>query len=48
MFVQPFINYTTKTHTTFGIDTETTADWNASSHDGKWTVPVIFLYQPDS
>jgi len=41
MFVQPFINYTTKTHTTFGIDTETTADWNASSSDGKWTVPVI-------
>ena len=42
MFVQPFISYTTKTHTTFGIDTETTADWNASSEDGKWTVPVIF------
>ena len=46
MFVQPFISYTTKTHTTF-IDTETTADWNASSENGKWTVPVIF-YQPDS
>jgi hypothetical protein len=41
MFVQPFINYTTATHTTFGIDTETTADWNASSDNGKWTVPVI-------
>ena len=42
MFVQPFINYTTKTHTTFTIDTETTADWNASGIDGKWTVPIIF------
>jgi hypothetical protein len=42
MFVQPFFNYTTKTHTTFTIDTETTADWNASSENGKWTVPVIF------
>src|SRR5256886_9910685 len=42
MFVQPFISYTTKTHTTFTIDTESTAIWNASGIDGKWTVPVIF------
>jgi hypothetical protein len=42
MFVQPFIAYTTKTHTTFTIDTESTANWNATSADGKWTVPVIF------
>jgi hypothetical protein len=42
MFIQPFISYTTKTHTTFTIDTESTADWNASSENGKWTVPVIF------
>ena len=42
MFVQPFISYTTKTHTTFSINTESTANWNASSSDGKWTVPVIF------
>jgi len=42
MFVQPFISYTTKTHTTFTINTESTANWNASSDDGKWTVPVIF------
>jgi hypothetical protein len=42
MFVQPFISYTTKTHTTLTIDTESTANWNASSDDGKWTVPVIF------
>ena len=42
MFVQPFIAYTTKTHTTFTVNTESTANWNASSTDGKWTVPVIF------
>ena len=42
MFVQPFISYTTKTHTTFSLNTETTADWNASSENGKWTVPLNF------
>src|SRR5205823_8129645 len=42
MFVQPFIAYTTKTHTTFTLSTESTANWNATSDDGKWTVPLIF------
>jgi hypothetical protein len=42
MFVQPFISYTTKTHTTFTLSSESTANWNASSDDGKWTVPVLF------
>jgi hypothetical protein len=42
MFVQPFITYTTSTHTTFTLNTETTADWRASSDNGKWTVPVNF------
>ena len=42
MFVQPFVAYTTKTHTTFTIATESTADWNASSENAKWTVPLIF------
>jgi hypothetical protein len=42
MFLQPFVAYTTKTHTTFTLSTESTANWNASSTDGKWTVPVIF------
>jgi hypothetical protein len=42
MFLQPFAAYTTKTHTTFTLSTESTANWNASSDDGKWTVPVIF------
>jgi hypothetical protein len=42
MFLQPFVAYTTKTHTTFTLSTESTANWNAFSEDGKWTVPVIF------
>jgi len=35
-FVQPFISYTTKTHTTFTLNTESTYDWNES----QWTVPI--------
>jgi hypothetical protein len=35
-FVQPFITYTTKTHTTFGLNAESTYDWNES----QWTVPI--------
>ena len=35
-FLQPFLNYTTKTHTTFGVDTESTYDWK----DSQWTVPI--------
>ena len=41
-FLQPFINYTTKTHTTFGVDTESTYDWI----DNQWTVPInLFVSQ---
>jgi hypothetical protein len=36
-FLQPFLSYTTKTYTTFGIQTESTYDWENS----KWTVPLI-------
>jgi len=35
-FVQPFISYTTKTKTTFGVNTESTYDW----HNSQWTVPI--------
>jgi hypothetical protein len=35
-FVQPFISYATKTKTTFGLNTESTYDWNNS----QWTVPI--------
>ena len=36
-FLQPFVSYTAKTFTTFGVQTESTYDW--SNH--QWTVPVI-------
>jgi hypothetical protein len=35
-FIQPFISYTTKTYTTFGLNTESTYDWEAE----QWTVPI--------
>jgi hypothetical protein len=35
-FLQPFISRTTKTYTTFGLNTESTYDW--SRH--QWTVPL--------
>lgn len=35
-FVQPFVSFTTKTFTTFGLNTESTYDWANS----QWTVPL--------
>ena len=35
-FLQPFLSYTTKSHTTFGLNTESTYDW----HNEQWTVPI--------
>jgi len=40
-FLQPFLSYTTKTFTTFGINTESTYDWKAD----KWTVPINLTAQ---
>ena len=37
-FLQPFLSYTTKTHTTFGVNTESSYDW----HNDQWTVPINF------
>ncbi len=37
-FLQPFVSYTTKTKTTFGVNAENTYNWN----DDQWTVPVNF------
>lgn len=36
-YLQPFLSFTTKTYTTFGVSTESTYDWKNS----QWTVPVI-------
>jgi hypothetical protein len=38
-FVQPFFSYTTKTYTTFGVNTESTYDWKNS----QWTVPINIM-----
>jgi len=35
-FLQPFLSYSTRSHTTFGINTESTYDW----HNEQWTVPI--------
>jgi hypothetical protein len=35
-FLQPFFSYTTKSYTTFGLNTESTYDWKSE----QWTVPV--------
>ena len=35
-FLQPFLSYTTKTYTTYGINTESTYDWQHS----QWRVPI--------
>jgi hypothetical protein len=35
-FVQPFVSYTTKTYTTYGLNTQSTYDWKTS----QWTAPV--------
>jgi len=38
-FLQPFLQYTTNTLTTFGVNTESTYDWESR----KWSVPIQFL-----
>lgn len=35
-FLQPFLSYTTKTHTSYTLNTESTYDWEAD----QWTVPI--------
>ena len=38
-FVQPFVSYTTKMHTTYAVNTESTYNWETS----QWTVPLNLL-----
>src|SRR5205809_1856475 len=42
LFLQPFLAYTTRTYTNFILSSESTANWNSTSINGKWTVPLIF------
>jgi hypothetical protein len=34
--LQPFVSYTTQTHTTFSVNTESTYDWKSE----QWQVPL--------
>jgi len=38
-FLQPFFAYSTKTYTTFGVNTESTYDWQQR----QWSVPLNFF-----
>jgi hypothetical protein len=38
-YLQPFVSYTTKTATTFTLNTESTYDWE----DEQWTVPLNLM-----
>jgi len=40
-FLQPFGSYTTKSYTTFSVNTESTYDWQAQ----QWSVPVNVMVQ---
>ncbi|HTG31053.1 MAG TPA: hypothetical protein VK818_22765, partial [Methylomirabilota bacterium] len=42
MFLQPFAAYTLKTHTTFTLSSEMSANWNNTPGDAKWTIPLVF------
>ena len=47
MFLQPFLAYTTKTHTTFTLSTEATANWNNTPGDRQVDRAAHFSNQPD-
>ena len=38
-FLQPFFSYTTKTHTTFAVNTESSYNWETE----QWSVPINLL-----
>ena len=42
MFLQPFVAYTLKTHTTLTLNSEMSANWNNPPGDAKWTISIIF------
>ncbi len=41
IYLQPFVAFTTKTYTTFALNTESTYNWEAK----EWTVPLNFMVQ---
>jgi hypothetical protein len=38
-YLQPFLSYTTKSHTTFALNSESTYNWETS----KWSVPLNLM-----
>ena len=41
-FLQPFVAFVTRTHTTFSLNTESTYDWESE----QWSVPInLGVYQ---
>jgi hypothetical protein len=38
-YVQPFVSYTTKTHTTFALNSESTYNWE----DSQWSIPLNLM-----
>jgi hypothetical protein len=40
-YMQPFLSYTTKSLTTFAVNTESTYNWEADKD--QWTVPINFM-----
>ena len=41
-FIQPFLTFGTKTGVTYTVQSESTANWNASDGE-EWTIPINFL-----
>jgi len=42
LYLQPFVAYTMRTHTSFILSSEATANWNNTPGNAKWTIPLIF------
>ncbi len=40
-YMQPFVSYTTKSLTTFAVNSESTYNWEADKD--PWTVPINFM-----
>ena len=38
-YLQPFVSYTTNTHTTFAVNAESTYDWE----DSQWSIPFNLM-----
>src|SRR6266567_6477081 len=46
LYLQPFVAYTLKTHTTLILSSEATANWHSTLGTARWTVPLISQISP--